>query len=204
VILSHLDQDHSGTFDRLSQVVEIKQLYSSEKDPRFDGFNFQYCVAGQQWHYGEISIQILSPQADQLPMASEDKNEHSCVVYIQVPQGQTYQRFLIMGDVGWSTEYQLLKLYPELKVDVLVLGHHGSRHSSSYAFLKQLRPKLAIVSAGKDNRYGHPNPAVLARLKDLSIPLLSTIEHGSIDFYLNKNQPMQLRRYRDQRRWLQH
>lgn len=58
-----------------------------------------------------------------------------------------------MGDAGWETEFNLLQQYPELNVDVLVLGHHGSQNSSSYAFLKQLQPKLAIVSAGYNNRY---------------------------------------------------
>lgn len=201
VVLSHLDQDHSGAFDYIQQVVPIAKLYSSENDARFQGLDFNYCYAGQQWRYGQISITVLSPQRDQLQQAHQDKNEHSCVIYIQVPQAQSLQNFLIMGDAGWKTEYQLLQQYPDLKVDVLVLGHHGSRHSSSYAFLKQLQPKWAVVSAGKDNRYGHPNPIVLARLKDLSIPVLSTIEHGSVQFYLDQQQ-MKWSVYRDQRRWL--
>ena len=201
VILSHLDQDHSGAFDYIRQVIPVHKLYSSEDDPRFEGIDFNYCYAGQQWHYGQIKISVLSPQQDQLQQAHQDKNEHSCVIYIQVPQATPFQNFLIMGDAGWKTEYQLLQQYPDLKVDILVLGHHGSRHSSSYAFLKQLQPKWAVVSAGKDNRYGHPNPMVLARLKELSIPVLSTIEYGSVQFYLDRQQ-MKWRVYRDQRRWL--
>ncbi len=53
-----------------------------------------------------------------------------------------------MGDAGWEAEYQLMKEYPDLKVDVLVLGHHGSKHSSSYDFLSTLKPKLVVASAG--------------------------------------------------------
>lgn len=201
VILSHLDQDHSGAFERISQVVKIRQLYSSEYASHFKAFDFDYCHAGQQWRYGGVSIQVLAPQTTQLSAAHQDRNEHSCVVYIQVPQAEHYQNFLIMGDAGWKTEYQLLQQYPDLKVDVLLLGHHGSRHSSSLAFLKQLQPKFAIVSAGQDNRYGHPNPIVLARLKALNIPLLSTIEQGMVQFYLDRQQ-MKLSVYRDRRRWL--
>ena len=58
-----------------------------------------------------------------------------------------------MGDAGWEAEYELLKDYPNLKIDVLVLGHHGSKHSSAYDFLATLKPKLTIASAGFDNRY---------------------------------------------------
>ncbi len=68
-----------------------------------------------------------------------------------------YQSYLLMGDAGWQTEYELLKAYPNLQVDVLVLGHHGSRHSSSFDFLQHYQPKLAIASVGKWNRYGHPS-----------------------------------------------
>ena len=65
--------------------------------------------------------------------------------------------------------------YPDLKVDVLVLGHHGSKHSSAYDFLAHLKPKLAVASAGFDNRYGHPSALVQQRLAALDIPLM----HGT-------------------------
>ena len=91
--------------------------------------------------------------------------------------------------------------YPDLKVDVLVLGHHGSRHSSAYAFLKQLNPQLAVASAGVNNRYGHPSVQVSARLKELNIPLLSTIQHGTIRFSKQKN-TMALELQRNTRQWL--
>jgi competence protein ComEC len=107
-----------------------------------------------------------------------------------------------MGDAGWEAEYQLLKNYPDLKVDVLVLGHHGSKHSSAYDFLKQLKPKVAIASAGFNNRYGHPSQLTQQRLKELNIPLYSTANKGSIRFIQTQDQTVQLHFYRDQQRWL--
>ena len=83
------------------------------------------------------------------------------------------------------------------------MGHHGSRHSSAYHFLKQLKPKLTVASAGWNNRYGHPSVMVESRLKDLNMPLLTTIEHGSIRFFKQKN-IMSIAFQRDSQRWLKH
>ena len=107
-----------------------------------------------------------------------------------------------MGDAGWQTEYQLLKDYPDLKVDVLVLGHHGSQHSSAYQFLQHYRPKLAIASAGRFNRYGHPSQLTQQRLKELDIPLLTTAEHGSLHFSQQGTQII-LETERSRWKWLQ-
>ena len=203
VLLSHLDQDHSGAFESINAVINAKEVYSNEKDRRFDGVNFHYCHTGQKWQFDQISIEILSPVENSLTGVRNNQNELSCVVYIHIPQARNYQNFLIMGDAGWEAEYQLLQHYPELKVDVLVLGHHGSQHSSSFDFLKRLNPKLAIVSAGFNNRYGHPHPIVIERLKALSIPLYSTIQHGSLKFELSTQGQMQIVPYRDSRKWLQ-
>lgn len=145
---------------------------------------------------------MLSPQKEQLPLAKYNKNESSCVLYLQVLNGKNIQNYLLMGDAGWQTEYEILQAYPNLKVDVLVLGHHGSQHSSSYAFLKALQPKLAVVSAGFNNRYGYPSAIVEARLKEFNIPLLSTIENGSIQFLQNKKGEVIILKERDDQQWL--
>ncbi|WP_445116190.1 DNA internalization-related competence protein ComEC/Rec2 [Acinetobacter sp. WZC-1] len=203
VILSHLDQDHSGAFSAIQQQLRIGQVYSNEWDQRFAQSDFHYCHAGQQWQYGQIKVQILAPEQQHLSRVADNQNELSCVVYIQVPQSRGYQNFLIMGDAGWETEYQLLQKYPDLKVDVLILGHHGSQYSSSFTFLQSLQPKLAVASAGFDNRYGHPHLLVTARLTALSIPWLSTIQQGSIQFELDHHAKMQIRSRRETRKWLQ-
>lgn len=166
--------------------------------------NFNYCQQGQIWHWSEkVEIKILSPKANQFAQVPYQQNELSCVVYIQVKDVQPYQYFLIMGDAGWQTEFQLLQDYPDLKVDVLVLGHHGSRHSSAYAFLKHYQPKLAIASAGFNNRYGHPSTLTQARLKALKIPLLTTAEQGSIGFIAQSTGFIELTAQRQTRQWLQ-
>ncbi|MFH3625587.1 DNA internalization-related competence protein ComEC/Rec2 [Acinetobacter nosocomialis] len=201
VVLSHLDQDHSGAFPVIQQEFPIKQVLSNEQSSTTLKQPFQYCHQGQQWQYPELVIQILWPKEKDLAFVHSQQNQYSCVVYLHFKGISDYQNFLIMGDAGWEAEYELLKDYPSLKVDVLVLGHHGSKHSSAYDFLATLKPKLAIASAGFDNRYGHPSQEVINRLKALHIPLKSTVEQGTLSFVL-ENQKIVLHNRRFERLWL--
>ncbi|MDP7773827.1 DNA internalization-related competence protein ComEC/Rec2 [Acinetobacter nosocomialis] len=201
VVLSHLDQDHSGAFPFIQQEIPIKQVLSNEQSSTTLKQPFQYCHQGQQWQYPELDIQILWPKEKDLAFVHSQQNQYSCVVYLHFKGISDYQNFLIMGDAGWEAEYELLEDYPSLKVDVLVLGHHGSKHSSAYDFLATLKPKLAIASAGFDNRYGHPSQEVINRLKALHIPFKSTVEQGTLSFVL-ENQKIVLHNRRFERLWL--
>ena len=202
LVLTHLDQDHSGAYFSIQKQLAVNILYASEKVNTSNETHFEYCLQGQHWQVGQAKIEVLSPKNIQAVRAGANRNENSCVLYVTLANAAPYNTFLLMGDAGWKTEYHLMHDYPNLKVDVLVLGHHGSRHSSSYDFLQTIRPKLAIVSAGKFNRYGHPSPLTQARLEALQIPMLSTSEQGSIRFLL-QNRNMQMFKFRDQSRWLQ-
>ena len=202
IFLSHLDQDHAGAFKEVAQVLKIDQVRSNQQDERFNNLNFDYCYAGQIQNIGNIRLSVLAPERDNLSNVDENKNELSCVIYIEVLNAQGFKNFLIMGDAGWQTEYELLQKYPNLDVDVLILGHHGSQHSSSFDFLKRLNPKLVIASAGFNNRYHHPHPIVLARLKALAIPYKTTIDQGSIQFSLDKTGEINVQDYRDLKLWL--
>jgi competence protein ComEC len=203
LVLTHLDLDHYGAYQSIKHDLAIKQVYSNEQIKIPSSSRFDYCRQGLQWHWkNHVDMTVLSPKAENLAYAKAEKNEMSCVIYLQVKNAQPYQNFLLMADAGWQTEYQILQDYPDLKVDVLVLGHHGSQHSSAYAFLKQLKPKLAIASAGFNNRYGHPSKMTLQRLQQLDIPLLTTVQQGSIQFTQQADGQMQLHYAREHRQWL--
>jgi competence protein ComEC len=203
LVLTHLDLDHYGAYQSIKHDLAIKQVYSNEQIEIPSSSRFDYCRQGLQWHWkNHVDMTVLSPKAKNLAYAKAEKNEMSCVIYLQVKNAQPYQNFLLMADAGWQTEYQILQDYPDLKVDVLVLGHHGSQHSSAYAFLKQLKPKLAIASAGFNNRYGHPSKMTLQRLRQLDIPLLTTVQQGSIQFTQQADGQMQLHYAREHRQWL--
>lgn len=203
VMLSHLDQDHAGGFEKISEHITIKSVMSNEHDTRFNAHKFNYCYEGLEQQYDHFKIKILSPTQTKLDSVQYNRNETSCVVYLRIPHAEQYQNYLIMGDAGWETEFEILSKYPDLKVDVLVLGHHGSHHSSSYEFLKKLNPKLTIASAGYENRYQHPHSKVLHRLRDLDIKMLSTIQHGTIRFQTSLNGKTTVDSFRESKQWLQ-
>lgn len=205
VILTHLDVDHSGAFDQLQQYLSVKQLISNQR-PDFLAAKtpFSYCYAGQIFNTKGLILQVLSPQQSDLENVSDQSaNELSCVVYLtyQPEQGQA-RHILMMGDAGEKTEQHIIQQYPNLPVDVLVLGHHGSKYSSSHEFLQYYRPKLAIASAGYLNRYGHPHLEVQQRLKHLDIPLWVTNQHGTIQLKINGDGVMEYAFYREKKPWL--
>ncbi|MFR9119335.1 MAG: ComEC/Rec2 family competence protein [Merdibacter sp.] len=86
----------------------------------------------------------------------------------------------VHGDASTAAEAALLDAYDGLPCDILKLGHHGSDTSSSLRFLHAMKPQLALISVGHDNRYGHPSPSVLASLEQEGIPWLTTAENGAI------------------------
>ena len=90
-----------------------------------------------------------------------------------------------MGDAGVEVEEDLIKKYNLQDIDVLKVGHHGSRTSSSKEFIDEINSEYSIISVGKNNRYGHPNKEVLDNLKDSKI--YRTDQDGSIMFKIKNN-----------------
>lgn len=105
-------------------------------------------------------------------------------VVVQVVYGDT--EFLLTGDASQGIEEYLVGVYGDtLQSDVLKLGHHGSDTSSSALFLETVQPTYAVVSAGKNNRYGHPHEKVVRRAGEAGAHLLSTADLGTVAFYSN-------------------
>ena len=92
---------------------------------------------------------------------------------------------MFMGDASVTTEKEILDKYDLPNIDVLKVGHHGSKTSSGKEFIEEINPKYSIISVGKNNRYGHPNKEVINNLKDSKI--YRTDEDGSIMFNIKNN-----------------
>jgi len=90
-----------------------------------------------------------------------------------------------MGDAGVEVENDLIEKYYLKDIDILKIGHHGSKTSSSELFVDEINPKYSIISVGKNNRYGHPNDSVLDNLEDSKI--YRTDINGSIMFQIKNN-----------------
>ena len=111
----------------------------------------------------------------------DNENDNSNVIYTELDG----YKFMLMGDASSNTEHEILKKYNIPKIDVLKVGHHGSRTSSSIEFIDEINPKYGVISVGKNNRYGHPNKEVLENLKDSKV--YRTDEDGSIMFKIKNN-----------------
>nr|WP_298890874.1 DNA internalization-related competence protein ComEC/Rec2 [uncultured Acinetobacter sp.] len=209
ILLTHLDLDHRGGTDAIVREIAVKQLRSNEQEDgvtNYPDVPFIQCERGQSWQWGEVKFEVLSPISNE-PIESgllQNTNESSCVVLITSNHATDIFKILMMGDAGWLTEYQLMRDYPDLEADILVLGHHGSRHSSAYDFLKQIQPKLAVISVGIDNRYGHPTPETIARLEALNIPYVDTAQMGGVHIEQKEADSTWTWQYRRaDRKWLQ-
>ena len=110
-----------------------------------------------------------------------NENNNSSVIYTQVNN----YKFMFMGDASSTTEKEILDKYNLPDIDVLKVGHHGSKTSSNKEFIDEINPKYSIISVGKNNRYGHPNKEVLNNLKDSKI--YRTDEYGSVMFTIKNN-----------------
>ena len=118
----------------------------------------------------------------------DNENDNSSVIYTKIDD----KTFLFMGDASVDVEEDLMAKYNLQEVDVLKVGHHGSKTSSSKNFINHIRPKYAIISVGKNNRYRHPNDSVLNHLEDSKI--YRTDLDGSIMFTF-KNKQLEVNTY---------
>ena len=110
-----------------------------------------------------------------------NENDNSSVIYTELYN----LKFLFMGDPGVEVEEDLIEKYNLQDIDVLKVGHHGSKTSSSKNFVNEINPKYSIISIGKDNRYGHPNDSVLDNLENSRI--YRTDQDGSIMFKIEND-----------------
>ena len=111
----------------------------------------------------------------------DNENDNSNVIYTEL----NGYKFMFMGDASTTTEKEISDKYNLPNIDILKVGHHGSKTSSSIDFINEINPKYSIISVGKNNRYGHPNKEVLENLKDSKI--YRTDQNGSVMFKIKKN-----------------
>ncbi len=185
VIATHPHEDHIGGMADVLEFFEIGKFYMPDAinttvyyedmldvltDKEID---FEIAKAGLLIKDGEEKIEILSPREKKY----EDLNHYSVVSKV------TYKdtSFLITGDAEAVNEKEMIKTFRnKLSSDVLKVGHHGSSTSSTEEFIKLVDPKIAVISVGKDNDYGHPHRETKATFEKLDIEVLRTDEVGSI------------------------
>jgi len=189
LVLSHRDADHVGgalavlkahpQADLVSSLEEGHELTRVVQSRTSGAITTERCEAGRQWVWDEVHFEFLHPQAEDYGK-SRKSNALSCVLRISAaPANGQVRTVLLTGDIERAEEKSLLQSGVPLQSHLLLVPHHGSKTSSSRAFLEAVQPEQAFVQAGYRNRYGHPAPAVIQRYQELGIEVLESSSCGA-------------------------
>ena len=173
LMLSHRDVDHVGGAKAVLGGVGAHAL-SSSLDPGHPlaalGVRGDRCEAGQRWIWDGVEFAVLRPAVDDYAKALRS-NALSCVIRVAGRDRSA----LLTGDIERDQEASLVVAHgSDLKSDVLIVPHHGSKTSSSVAFLDAVRPAVAVIQAGYRNRFGHPAEEVLVRYRERGIAVIAS------------------------------
>ncbi len=190
LIISHGDLDHAGGY--ATALAELRVAASFSSKTRLG----QPCHAGHSWHWDGVDFTLLHP-GEFLPYLG---NDSSCVLLVSSAQG----RLLLPGDISKAVEQRLLNRFGGPPADVLVVAHHGSKSSSGAAWLAAVAPQLAVISAGRWNRFDMPHAQTTAALAGQGVAVLNTAECGALRVRTRVDRPplVTASRWR-QRRWWQ-
>ncbi|WP_125766531.1 DNA internalization-related competence protein ComEC/Rec2 [Lapidilactobacillus wuchangensis] len=182
VVVTHQDADHLGDLGALLAQFPVKKLLfpaGMETNPQFQqqlrqnrySTRYQPCLAGEQINDQQLHALVVGPQ-----QPGTGTNEDSLCLWFALDNW----RWLATGDLDQAGERLLQQHYPQLQADYLKVGHHGSRTSSDPAFIQQLQLTQAFISAGRQNRYGHPHSETILTLEQTAVPFLNTAQYGMI------------------------
>ncbi|ERI93891.1 metallo-beta-lactamase domain protein [Clostridiales bacterium oral taxon 876 str. F0540] len=183
VVATHPHEDHIGGMSAVVRKFPIGDFYAPKVTnttktfenmiTSLNGKKIKAAKAGVDLNLGEnTKCEILAPNSDKY----EDLNNYSAV--IKITYGEN--KFLFMGDAEKLSENEILSKNFDISSDVIKIGHHGSSSSSGKAFLDKVSPKIAVISCGRNNDYGHPHKETLSELKTRKITTYRTDIDGTI------------------------
>ena len=170
IVVSHGDSDHAGGLAAVRADFPARSLSSSPDGPVAGATP---CLAGHAWEWDGVRFRFLHPPRH-FPYLG---NESSCVLRIESRHGTA----LLTGDIGAVIERRLVhEAAGDVRADVVTVAHHGSRGSSDPAFVAAAHARIALVSSGHGNRFGHPADTVVARWRGAGAQVVSTPESGAV------------------------
>ena len=172
LILSHDDNDHSGgTKAILASYPDIELITPSRKN--YGEMHRTFCLQGKQWQWRGLDFKVLSPKQ----ITDRAENPQSCVIVLTDGQYQ----ILLTGDADVATERSFAENLG--KINVLQVGHHGSKTSTGEFLLAQTKPDIALISSGRWNAWNFPHPTVIERLNRYQ----SVVENTAISGHIRLN-----------------
>jgi len=205
VVLTHPEADHMtglievvrryevGQFVAAKMVNDIPEYWQLKKAVVEKGVEVKELIKGDELRLGSVKLKVLWPwkRGSEL-LAWEKADEKAAVLGSKSYQGDVNEMsvvlegsfgefdWLLTGDIGEKEELELVREGLVRDIELLKVGHHGSKYSSSEVWLRQVSPEVAVISVGKKNRFGHPTEVVLDRLEKLGVRVLRTDEMGMI------------------------
>jgi len=170
LVVSHCDQDHAGGVAPLLQQVSVGRVIAGEPLP---DIVWRPCQAGQFWQLDGIDFTMLYPAAH----TGLEGNDSSCVLLVETGD----YRLLLTGDIEKAAERALLREAIVPRVQAVTVPHHGSRTSSTPAFVRALQPSVAVVSAAYGNHWGLPKEDIVARWQAAGAEVLNTADTGAVE-----------------------
>ncbi len=198
LLLSHRDSDHvGGARAILATQPGASVLSSIEDDHELQGTRpAMRCQAGQQWTWDGVEFSVLHPDAADYATAAKS-NALSCVLRVRAGARVA----LLVGDIETAQELRLAARHDDLRADVLLVPHHGSRTSSSAPFIDAVQPRWALVQSGYRNRFGHPAPAVLARYAERGARVVDSPRCGAMRWHSGRPDVVRCQREEARRYW---
>ena len=200
LVLSHSDTDHIGGAGAVLGWQPSTAVTSSLPPDHLllQGLaTHRPCRAGQRWQWDGVSFEFLHP-SDEAAARLRKPNDQSCVLRVQGAPGQGVA--LLTGDLEAQQEAQLAQ-GSNLRADLLMAPHHGSRTSSSAALLEAVQPRAVVVQAGYRNRFGHPAAEVMARYQQANIRVVQTVHCGALTWRSSAPGQMHCQREQSPRYW---
>lgn len=189
MVLSHAHLDHTGGASAVSRALPVGEVIGGETVGLPAALKAQPCQAGAQWQWDDVQFSLWR-WAD-----ARESNPSSCVLLVEA-RGE---RLLLVGDIDAAAEQAFITSGVRVDAHWLQSPHHGSRTSSSKAFLQQVRPQGVLISRGHGNGFGHPHPSVMARYRALGIVPYDTAELGALSIELGGYRKLSTQR--EQRRF---
>lgn len=187
LVISHDDNDHRGGADSITTIFSPRFIFASRNQKKWASI---FCQSDVKWQWDKINFRFLHPT-----QLTGSKNNDSCVLQISNENSV----ILIPGDIEKKAEKELIARYKEnLKATVLIVPHHGSKTSSTLAFVQMVQPKYAIYSVEFHNHYHLPHPDIKKRYASVAIQQLSTDAMGMIQFDILKENTIIERSYKQE------
>jgi competence protein ComEC len=189
LVISHGDLDHAGGMKTLLAGMRTRSVLAGASVDAPVGV--ERCAEGQRWQWDGVMFELLHPEPER-PSGSD--NDGSCVLKVTGAGGTA----LLTGDIEAQAEADIVAR-TGVAADIVTVAHHGSRSSSTPAFVSATQAKLALVSAGYRNRWNFPRPEIVHRWRDAGAEFLSTIDSGAIHIEVPPHRGISVRHFRRER-----